>query len=242
MRKMRPSSRLSGLISQIINLLFPSDCPVCGRTTDTFATAPFCAACWCGIEKYTGPSCNICATPFSSEYAEICSDCLKRPPLFSKAVSFGIYKDTLSEAINLFKFHGIKRLHKPLGNLLLNFDMGGIDAIVPVPLSIRGLRSRGFNQSLLLAKTISDKKNIPLVMDGLFKKVDTLPQIGLSAKERTKNLRGAFVATKQFRGNRVMLVDDVMTTGATAGECSKQLIEAGASEVVVLTLARAAAL
>jgi predicted amidophosphoribosyltransferase len=79
-------------------------------------------------------------------------------------------------------------------------------------------------------------------MDGLFKKVDTLPQIGLSAKERTKNLRGAFVATRQFRGNRVLLVDDVMTTGATASECSKQLIEAGASEVVVLTLARAAAL
>ena len=230
------------MISQIINLLFPSDCPVCGLATDNFTTAPFCTACWCGIEKYAGASCKICATPFSSEYAEICSDCLKRPPLFSKGVSFGIYKDTLSEAINLFKFHGIKRLHKPLGNLLLDFDICGIEAIVPVPLSIKGLRSRGFNQSLLLAKTISDKKNIPLVMDGLFKKLDTLPQIGLSAKERTRNLRGAFVATRQFGGKRIMLVDDVMTTGATATECSKQLIKAGASEVIVLTLARAAAL
>ncbi len=157
-------------------------------------------------------------------------------------MSFGIYKDTLSEAINLFKFHGIKRLHKPLGNLLLDFDMGGVEAIVPVPLSVRGLRSRGFNQSLLLAKTISDKRNIPLVMDGLFKKIDTLPQIGLSAKERTRNLRGAFKATRQFGGRRVMLVDDVMTTGATANECARHLIKAGASEVVVLTLARAAAI
>ena len=100
----------------------------------------------------------------------------------------------------------------------------------------------GSTSLFFLAKTISDKKNIPLVMDGLFKKVDTLPQIGLPAKERKKNLGGAFVATRQFRGKRVMLVDDVMTTGATANECSKQLIKAGASEVVVLTLARAAAL
>ncbi len=120
--------------------------------------------------------------------------------------------------------------------------MSGVEAVVPVPLSIRGLRSRGFNQSLLLAKTVSDKKKIPLVIDGLLKKADTPPQIGLSAKERAKNLRGAFIATRQFSGRRVMLVDDVMTTGATANECSRQLIKAGASEVVVLTLARAAAL
>ncbi len=155
-------------------------------------------------------------------------------------MSFGLYKDTLSEAIILFKFHRIRRLHKPLGDLLLDFDMSGVEAIVPVPLNISGLRSRGFNQSLLIAKTISEKKKIPLVMDGLFKKIETPPQVGLSAKERINNLKGAFVATRQFRGRHVMLVDDVMTTGATANECSKQLIGAGASEVVVLTLARAA--
>ncbi len=129
-----------------------------------------------------------------------------------------------------------------MAKLLLDFEMTGIEAVVPVPLSIGGLRSRGFNQSLLLAKTLSDEKNIPLVIDGLLKKVDTPPQIGLSAKERTKNLRGAFISTRQFSGKRVMLVDDVMTTGATANECSKQLIKAGASEVVVMTLARAAAI
>ena len=76
-------------------------------------------------------------------------------------MSFGIYKGTLSEAINLFKFHGVKRLSKPLGKFLIDFDTTGIQAIVPVPLSIGALRSRGFNQSLLLAKTISDSKDIP---------------------------------------------------------------------------------
>ncbi len=167
---------------------------------------------------------------------------MRKPPFFSKAHCFGIYNGTLSEAINLFKFHGIKRLSRPLGQFLLDFNINGIEAIVPVPLSAGGLRRRGFNQSLLLAKSVSDNKNIPLIMDGLFKKTETLPQVGLPAKDGTKNLKGAFLAAKQFTGKRVVLVDDVMTTGATANECSRQLLKAGASEVVVLTLARAAAL
>ncbi len=239
---MRPSSLFFRLIPEIVNHLFPSDCPVCGHPSDALKTAPFCGGCWSRIEKYNGPSCKICATPFSSEYAEICSDCLREPPLFSKAISFGIYKGTLSEAITLFKFHGLRRLSKPLGRFLLDFSINGIQAIVPVPLSIGALRNRGFNQSLLLAKTISDEKGIPLIMDGLVKKTETFSQIGLSAKERTRNLRGSFRTQRSFDGMRLLLVDDVMTTGATANECSRELIKAGASEVVVLTLARAAAL
>ncbi len=165
-----------------------------------------------------------------------------KPPFFSKAICFGIYDGTLSEAINLFKFHGIKRLSRPLGELLLEFNISGIDAIVPVPLSVGGLRNRGFNQSLLLAKAVSDDTGIPLIMDGLRKQTETPPQVGLPAKDRTKNLKGAFMATKQFNDKRVMLVDDVMTTGATANECSRQLLRSGAAEVVVMTLARAAVL
>jgi ComF family protein len=157
-------------------------------------------------------------------------------------MSFGIYEGILSDAINLFKFHGVKRLSKPLGRLLLCFDTSGIDAVIPVPLSVGGLRNRGFNQSLLLAKTISDDREIPLVIDGLFKRFETPPQIGLSAKERARNLKGAFIATTTFTNQRIMLVDDVITTGATANECSRQLIAAGASEVVVITLARASGL
>lgn len=230
------------MISKIINHLFPSDCPVCGRLSDKLPVAPFCGECWNEIEKYAGPSCKICATPFSSEYAEICSDCMRKPPFFSKTHCFGIYSSILSEAINLFKFHGIKRLSRPLGRFLLEFNISGIEAIVPVPLSPEGLRRRGFNQSLLLAKAVSDNKNIPLIMDCLLKRTETRPQVGLPAKERARNLKGAFVAAKQFTGKRIMLVDDVMTTGATANECSRQLLKAGASEVVVLTLARAAVL
>lgn len=232
----------SGLISKFINQLYPSVCPSCSRATDNIAYAPFCTECWYSIDKYSGPLCRICSTPFSSPYSSTCGGCFKKPPLFSKAVSYGLYDGKLAAAINAYKFNKIKRLYKPLGKFLLEFDMTGIDAIISVPLSIKGLRERGFNQSLLLSKFISDNTRIPLIIDGLLKINETHPQIGLSAKERLLNLKGAFRTDRNFSNKSLMLIDDVMTTGATAEECSKQLLKAGAKDVVVLTLARASAL
>lgn len=239
MRQMRTPSYIPGLIPKIINLLYPSECPSCKNEPDTFLLAPFCSECWSGIEKYTGPSCRICATPITSEDATVCAECMKKPPLFSKAMSFGLYENTLASAIHFFKFQRIRRLYRPLGDLLLRSDMSGIDALVPVPLSARGLRERGFNQSLLLAKSLSDNNKVPLIMDGLLKKTDTPAQIGLSKTERGLNLKGSFTTERNFSGMRLLLVDDVMTTGSTANECSKVLLRAGAKEVQVLTLARA---
>jgi competence protein ComFC len=163
---------------------------------------------------------------------------IKRPP-FSKVIFYGIYDGVLAEAISQLKFHGLKRLSKPLGTLLLDCELPVIDGILPVPLSVKGLRERGFNQSLLMAKILSKNLQVPLFMDILWKKKETLPQIGLSKKERSTNLKKAFEVKGDIRGLRLLLVDDVMTTGATITECSKVLMNAGAQEVIVLTLARA---
>ncbi len=228
-----------GLISGILNYIYPSDCPLCGNNTDNVKYAPLCIQCWSGIKRYSGPSCRVCGTPFSSEYSDLCAGCRKKPPFFSRAMSFGIYDNALATAINLYKFHGARRLHRQLGKFLLQLEIPRSDGLVQVPLSIKGLRARGFNQSLLLAKVVSDNAKIPLFMDGLVKKKETLPQVGLSGKERVSNLKGAFMAGRDFTGMRLMLIDDVMTTGATANECSKQLLKAGAEDVTVLTLARA---
>jgi ComF family protein len=229
------------LPAKIINHIFPSSCPSCGSETDTIAHAPFCRNCWAAIKRYTGPACRICAAPLSSEYSGICSDCIRNAPAFSKAIAFGIYEGVLADAIHFYKFRGIRRLHAPLGRFLLSFDMTGIDALIPVPLSVKGLRERGFNQSLLLARIISLKKGVPLIMNGLTKRMDTSPQVGLSAARRASNIKGAFSAVCEFRDMSLMLVDDVMTTGATVRECAKELLKEGAREVSVLALARAAA-
>jgi ComF family protein len=176
--------------------------------------------------------------PFSSEYSDICWQCLKKAPPFSKVINYGLYEGALAEAINQLKFHGVKRLSKPLGILLQSLDLPAMDGIVPVPLSIKKLRERGFNQSLLIARTVSKEIKVPLLIDILLKKKDTPPQIGLSAKERLLNLKNAFEVKGDVDGLRLLLVDDVMTTGATVTECSKVLMKAGAKEVITLTLAR----
>jgi ComF family protein len=176
--------------------------------------------------------------PFSSEYSRVCGQCMKKPPPFSMVINYGLYDGVLAEAINHLKFYGIKRISKPLGRLLYILDLPETDGIVSVPLNKKSLRERGFNQSLLIARVISKKIRVPLLMDLLLKKKETLPQVGLSANERLSNLKNAFEVKGNIKGLRLLLVDDVMTTGATVTECSKQLMKAGAKEVIVLTLAR----
>jgi ComF family protein len=227
------------LISRFLNILYPSKCPLCGKVTDILSYSPICCSCWSKIDIYKGPSCKICALPLSSEYSGVCGQCIKKPPPFSRVISYGLYEGVLAEAINQLKFYGIKRLSNPLGRLLLNIDLPEMDGLIPVPLSIKRLRERGFNQSLLIARFLSKNTNISLLMDNLFKIKETLPQIGLSARERLQNIKNAFEVKGNIKGLRLLLLDDVMTTGATVTECSKQLMKAGAKEVVVLTLARA---
>jgi ComF family protein len=227
-----------GLISVFLNIIYPSKCPLCGSEPDIFNYSPICGSCWSNIKRYTGSSCSICAMPFSSQYSNVCGQCLKKAPPFSNVIIFGLYEGVLAEAINQLKFKGVKRLSKPLGNLLLSLDLPAIDGVVPVPLDIKRIRERGFNQSLLLSRVISKKIGVPLLMDILLKKKLTHPQIGLSAKERLSNLKNSFEVKGNIKDLSLLLVDDVMTTGATVTECSKVLMKAGAKEVNVLALAR----
>lgn len=227
------------VISSLLNIFYPSRCPVCSGSSDKWAHAPICGTCWGQMDRYSGPACRICALPLVSEHAGTCGQCMQKPPPFSRIIPFGLYEGVLAEAINQFKFHGLRRLSKPLGSLLLRLDIPGADRIMCVPLTKKSLIKRGFNQSLLLARIVARQRSIHLSMDSLFKIKETPPQIGLSARERLANLKNAFEIRGSLSGLRVLLVDDVITTGATVGECSKMLMKAGAEEVTVLALARA---
>ncbi len=225
--------------SGLLNAFFPSKCPVCGGASDTFRTSPICSNCWAeGIKPYDGPACSVCMAPFQSEQGTICSECRKGPPYYTRALSFGLYSGTLREAIHLLKFSSIRRLARPLGLLMAGLDLPRVDLIVPVPMGGSGLKERGFNQSALIGMAVSDKIGASLKVDVLLKKKDTLPQVGLSRAERLRNVKGAFGVRGNLNGERVLLIDDVMTTGATVRECSKVLIKAGAGEVFVATVAR----
>jgi len=239
MRQMRLSHFASDIIPGLVNFIFPSACPVCSKPTNSLSHAPFCRQCWHSIGHYTGPSCRICGVHLVSIHADRCQHCLEDPPAFTTAHSFTHYEGVVASAIHHFKFLGIRRLSRPLSGFLFFYDTEGMDAVVPVPLSPSSLKSRGFNQALLLSLHLSKEKKIPLLMDVLIKIVDTPPQVGLSAKERSANVKKAFACSGEVAGINVLLIDDVMTTGATVNACSKELLLAGAKSVSVLTLARA---
>jgi ComF family protein len=176
--------------------------------------------------------------PLISPYATVCGQCMKHPPPFARALCYGAYAGTLKEAVHLLKFQGIKRLARPLGGLLLALDLPGADCVAPVPLSPGALRRRGFNQSYLLARALAAGLGLPLAGDVLYKRKETPSQVGLTRAQRLGNLKGAFALRRKPDGERVLLVDDVMTTGATMGACARTLLRGGAKEVTAVSLAR----
>jgi len=233
------------MINRFLRILFPESCPVCKRPSTDHKTAPICPDCWQAIPPYKGPICRRCGTPLVSDVSIICRDCIQDEPAFKSARSFGLYEGSLKKAINLLKYHGIKRLSKPLSDIIFQTNPApeefrcGVDTIIPVPLYKKRLRQREFNQSALLAKHMAKSLGVKLILNCLVKIKDTMPQVGLSSKDRIKNIRKAFGIRNQnlIDGKNIVLVDDVFTTGATARECSRVLKNAGAENIYVITLA-----
>ncbi len=148
----------------------------------------------------------------------------------------------MRRSIHQFKFNGKVGLDRPLGVLLeqvIDSDLK-IDLLVPVPLQRKRLQQRSYNQALLLARVVAKLRRLPVDNDLLVKVRETESQQGLSAKERVKNLQGSFKLEKNVTGQNILLIDDVMTTGATVAACSRTLIEGGANHIYVAVIGRAA--
>lgn len=227
------------IAAALLNLVYPTRCPECGGPSDGLRTAPVCVSCFHSIERYHGPACAVCFEPLASEHASTCGGCLAKPPPFSRLMSYGLHEGALKRAVNLLKFHSARGMARELGALVASMELPRADFIVPVPLSPRGLRERGFNQTLLIARALSRKTGVPVRMGLLVKAKDTPPQVGLPAKARLRNVRGAFGTAAGLGGQRVLLLDDVVTTTATVRECAKALLKAGAGEVSVVSVSRA---
>ncbi|MCX7792789.1 MAG: ComF family protein [Thermodesulfovibrionales bacterium] len=226
------------ILDSIIKGLFPSICPLCdSESSNKFY--PFCIDCWNGVEPFIGNRCNVCSIPLP-QGSSICGDCIKNRPYFKNSFVYGLFDGVLRQAIAHLKYSGIRKLAKPLSELLLELSLPESDLIVPVPPDSQRLKTRGFNHTSLIAKEISRRLSLPLEINGLIKIKSTPQQIGLKREERLKNLRRAFRALKNFSGKRILLIDDVITTGTTASECARALLKAGAQEVHLLAIARSA--
>ncbi len=226
------------LLNKVLNILFPSQCPLCGNKSDSALYNPICSSCWRGIERYTGPACRICGIPVVSPLATICGSCMKKKPPFSRILYYGTYEGALKESIRLLKFSGVKRLSKPLSYLLSELSVSGFNGIVPVPLHPKKLRQREFNQTAVMGRHLAGRIKVPLMLDVLKKVHDTLPQTEVTGKERLENVKKAYLASEKAAGLELLLIDDVITTGATVSECARALMTAGAKGVTVAALAR----
>ena len=190
--------------------------------------------------------CVSCRTPFLNAFpldAEgRCALCRSGLRGFDAAYCFGSYEGTLRELIHLYKYGRIRTLSQPLADLLaasLPLEER-FDAVTAVPLHWRRQWQRGFNQSELLARLIARRREIPVVR-ALRRARATQTQAGLSNTERRRNVAAAFRCRRgaeKLAGRRILLIDDVMTTGSTAAACARALKQAGAAKVVLLTLAR----
>ena len=241
--------RRSRTFQWLLDLIFPPVCPVCkihlnGKGNDLL----LCPACRTAIKLILPPYCPRCGLPEPSGNGGgyLCGSCLTEKRHFEIHRSSGLYEGALKEAIHTYKYGGVFSLVKVFGDLLqptfqtLSRDYP-VDVMIPVPLHMRRLRERGFNQALLMVKELSKRIGIPYEGRALKKIKDTPVQISLKKRERRKNLTGVFQVTdtEALNGRSVVLVDDVYTTGATVNECSRALLKAGAERVAVLTVARA---
>ncbi|HEY7363884.1 MAG TPA: ComF family protein [Methylomirabilota bacterium] len=230
--------------SAALDLLYPALCPVCQMGLGADRRDPLCGGCWARIARLEPPYCVVCGVPAAGDASPVapCLACRTEPPPFDYARAAAPYLDPLRSAVHAFKFHGKRALARPLADLVVEQCAPGLpapaDALVPVPLAPARERERGFNQAALLAERVGRALARPVRARWLGRARPTRPQSELAADERRRNVRGAFRAAPAVDGRHVLVIDDVLTTGATAAECARALRAAGARIVGVLTVAR----
>ena len=238
--------------TQLLNFLYPPQCAACGATFGLDADARVCDSCLAKLEPLPAPLCSVCGGPVESAggIETRCARCIEIPPRFRRARSIARYRASaeddpasLPALIRRHKYGLDQAIGRALAEFLgsaLPISREDVDMVVPVPLHRRRLWWRGFNQAALLAAEVARRLERPLDTEVLIRVRATNPQTYRHHDERRRNVRRAFEIRKPGRlaGKRVLLVDDVMTTGATVEECARTLIDGGASAVDVFTLAR----
>jgi len=220
-------------------------CAVCGAVMED-AARPLCAVCARTLPLRTGGLCPACGEMSGRETdpPSLCPDCRREPPPWNELYFHGRYEGVLRRLIIGYKFNNRferNRLLSALAAAAFDARRGSApDAVVPVPLHHRRLVWRGFNQSLEIARGLARREDRPLLVHGLARTRNTPPQTRFGLRERQANIKGAFAANPGLvRGKRLLLVDDVYTTGSTLQECARTLLRAGCAGVDVLVLARA---
>jgi ComF family protein len=244
-RETTAGAELRTFAGAALDVLLPPQCAVCGAQVES--SGVLCPACWPEVDFLGPPQCAACGAPFPFDLGEgtLCGACSRERPPFDRARAVMAYGDVSRRVILAFK-HGDRTDTAPaLGRWLARAGgalVADADVIAPVPLHWSRLFQRRYNQAALLARYVARSVGKPVVMDALVRRRRTRAQGRMGPAERRRNLKGALKANSRrigkIAGKRVLLIDDVFTTGATAAASARALLRAGAGAVDVLTLAR----
>lgn len=231
---------------ELLDLIYPKICFNCGQRISIDYEGYVCADCLKTIRKIDPPFCVSCGRSVSYGIANSkCAECLGQSYYFSKGFTVCLYEGLIKECIHSFKYNSCEYLGSTLCSLMADFavkyiDIKKIDVITAVPLHWLRLRDRGFNQSAVLAKGLSRRTGILFSDKGLLRIKSAQPQVDLPRQKRFNNVKNIFKVKDKnlFNGKTVLIIDDVFTTGATLNECSKIVMESGAKDVWVFSLAR----
>lgn len=228
------------VMDPLLAVVFPARCAACARLISLPRRGPLCEPCWAALPRQDSALC-----PCGAGRGARCSRCRRGLNPIARGASLGPYEGPLRVLVHELKYRGKRAVAARLAEELLRAAsvrtlLAADCVLVPVPLHPRRLRTRGFNQSELLARELSRRAALRLVSGALVRRADTPPQTGLSAARRRANVKDAFVVRRRapLVGRTIVLVDDVLTTGSTARACARALRSAGAGEVRLLTAAR----
>jgi len=231
--------------SMVLDALLPPRCPVCRARI--IEHGHLCGTCWAALEPITDPRCSKCSLPFAHESdGLVCGACLARPPDFDHAFAPVIYAEKGRSLVLSLKYGGLFAAAPAMARMMAvsvrSANQSVYDMLVPVPLHRFRMLARRFNQAQLLASALGKELGVQNQNFGLVRSKSTPSQGTLNRDKRFKNVRSAFsVPSKNqalFNGRRILLVDDVLTTGATASACAKTLKNAGAKSVDVVAFSR----
>ncbi|WP_276120987.1 ComF family protein [Pararhizobium qamdonense] len=237
---------MRGLVAAAVDAVYPPVCAGCGRLTGQHRGV--CPACWATLRLIERPYCEVLGLPFSHDLGAgiLSADAIANPPVFERLRSAAIHDGIAKALVHGLKYRDRTDLAVMMAQWMIRASDGTVaacDAIVPVPLHAFRLFGRKFNQSAELARAIARSSGKPYLATVLIRHRRTAQQVGLGASQRAENVRGAFSVTEDGRaalfGKRIVLVDDVYTTGATVSAATRALKRAGAGDVTVLTFARA---